>query len=177
MEFELYYNLEPEITTAALRTFNERVAEASIITTTGAPTPDQILLTSGALPTGLSFVDNGDGTAKIGGGDPAVETFTLTVAPAPVVGVVQPNGGESWARGVPHLIKWFKANASDTRVRIVLLKAGTPVATIASSRPTSDGQFSWTPSNSLVAGTNYKVRIVVNFSTINDVSNANFRLT
>ncbi len=105
------------------------------------------------------------------------ELFNTAEADPPVVGVVRPNGGEVWARGVPHQIKWFNANPGDTTVRIVLLKAGKYLTRIANPRPTSDGVFSWTPSNSLTPATNYKIRIVVNGTTINDVSNANFRLT
>ncbi|MEY2424834.1 MAG: Kre9/KNH-like N-terminal Ig-like domain [Actinomycetota bacterium] len=106
-----------------------------------------------------------------------LEIHNVAEAAPPVVGVVKPNGGEVWARGVPHQIKWFSANPGSTTVRIVLLKAGTYRTRIANARPTSDGAFTWTPSNALAPGTNYKIRIVVNGTTINDVSNANFRLT
>ena len=71
------------------------------MTTTGFPTP--ALSETGALPTGVTFVDNGDGTATLAGtpaagtggtypltitatngvSPDATQTFTLTVAPRP----------------------------------------------------------------------------------------------
>ncbi|MFF2051234.1 beta strand repeat-containing protein [Leifsonia sp. NPDC058194] len=84
-------------------TFTAGTAGAFTVETTGRPTADPITLT-GTLPTGLSFIDNGDGTASLSGtpgtgtggvyslrltaanghGAAATQTFTLTVREAPV---------------------------------------------------------------------------------------------
>ncbi len=55
----------PAITSAATATFVVGVASSFTITTTGSPLPSISL--SGALPAGLTFTDNGNGTATISG--------------------------------------------------------------------------------------------------------------
>jgi hypothetical protein len=87
----------PAITSANNTTFMVGTAGSFTITTTGAPTPS--LTETGALPSGVTFKDNGNGTAMLGGtpasgsggtysltitasngvGTPANQTFTLTV--------------------------------------------------------------------------------------------------
>jgi hypothetical protein len=91
----------PKITSADNTTFTVGTPGSFTVTATGAPTAG--LSESGALPTGVAFTDNGDGTATLGGtpaagsaptysltitaangvGSPDVQSFTLTVAPAP----------------------------------------------------------------------------------------------
>jgi hypothetical protein len=87
----------PTITSAATAKFTIKVKSSVKVTTTGTPAPT-LALTSGKLPTGLTFTDNKDGTATIAGattatvgsypvqvtatnGTPpaAVQTLTLTV--------------------------------------------------------------------------------------------------
>ena len=53
---------------------------AAGVITTGSPTP--AITESGALPAGLTFVDNGNGTALISGTPTATGTSTLTVTAA-----------------------------------------------------------------------------------------------
>jgi Domain of unknown function (DUF1929)/PKD domain len=87
----------PSITSANNTTFTVGAAGSFTVTTTGAPTPS--LSESGTLPSGVTFVDNGNGTAKLSGtpgvgtagtysltftasngvGTPASQAFTLTV--------------------------------------------------------------------------------------------------
>ena len=91
-------NQSVEFTSAAYATFNPGVAGSFTVTTTGYPAPSFGI--SGSLPTGVSFTDNGNGTALISG-TPVLGTsgaffvtinanngvstpsqgFTLTVAP------------------------------------------------------------------------------------------------
>ena len=93
----------PSITSANHATFDVRVAGSFIITTTGFPAPS--LSEAGPLPAGLTFIDNGDGTATLSGtsnsgtdevdvliitahngiGPDATQVFTLTVASPPIV--------------------------------------------------------------------------------------------
>ena len=77
--FTLTINSVPSITTAASTTFAEGVASSFIVNTTGFPSA--AIVESGALPTGVTFIDNGDGTAAISG-TPAASSngvYTLTI--------------------------------------------------------------------------------------------------
>ena len=58
-------NAAPAITSAASTSFIEGTAGSFTITATGRPTP--ALSETGALPSGVTFVDNGDGTATLSG--------------------------------------------------------------------------------------------------------------
>jgi hypothetical protein len=93
----------PTITSAANATLTTGVAGSFTITTSGSPTAS--ITESGALPTGVTLTDNGDGTATLGGtaasgtagaykltitahngdGTDATQTFNLTVATAPAI--------------------------------------------------------------------------------------------
>jgi len=91
----------PEITSAATTTFVAGTAGSFTVVATGAPTP--ALTATGALPSGVTFVDNGDGTGTLSGtpaaggtfpltvtasngvGTPATQSFTLTVQQAPAI--------------------------------------------------------------------------------------------
>ena len=98
----LQQNVAPAVTSAATAAATAGTAFATTITTTGTPAP--ALRESGALPGGVSFTDNGDGTATLagtpaagsGGSYPltvtasnatgsAVQAFTLTVSQVPAV--------------------------------------------------------------------------------------------
>jgi large repetitive protein len=70
----------PTITSADSTTFTEGQAGAFTVTTTGYPTPS--LSETGSLPTGVTFTDNGNGTASLAG-TPAAGTsgvYGLTIA-------------------------------------------------------------------------------------------------
>jgi len=99
----------PVITSANSTTFAAGVAGTFTVTTTGTPTPS--LTETGALPSGVTFKDNGNGTATLSGtpatvttgrytltitahngvGSDASQSFTLTVGSAPSIGFVQVN--------------------------------------------------------------------------------------
>jgi hypothetical protein len=101
--FTLTVNQAPAITSANSTTFTVGAAGAFTVTTTGNPKP--AVTETGALPTGVTFVDNGNGTAALAGtpaagtggaypisitaangiGTNAVQSFTLTVNTAPVI--------------------------------------------------------------------------------------------
>jgi hypothetical protein len=70
----------PTITSADQATFQVGVAGTFTVSTTGFATPT--IAETGALPTGLTFTDNGDGTATIAGtptaGSQGITTVTLT---------------------------------------------------------------------------------------------------
>ena len=96
-------NVGPAITSAASATSIVGTAFSFTVDTTGAPTPK--LTEAGALPSGITFTDNGNGTATIAGtaaagsggsypititasngvGTAATQSFTLTNAEAPTI--------------------------------------------------------------------------------------------
>lgn len=100
--FTLTVNTAPVITSASNTTFTVGSAGTFTVTTTGTPTPT--LTETGTLPSGVTFTDNGDGTATLAG-TPAANTgkaysisfkatntsgsstqnFTLTVDQAPAI--------------------------------------------------------------------------------------------
>ena len=99
--FTLTVRQAPAITSTAATTFVVGAAGSFTVTTTGFPT--SALTLTGALPGGVTFTDNGDGTATLAGtpgagtggtyalsitaangvGSNAVQSFTLTVNQAP----------------------------------------------------------------------------------------------
>jgi hypothetical protein len=96
-------NQAPAITSANSVTFVVGAAGTFTVTTTGTPTPS--LTETGALPTGVSFKDNGNGTGTLSGtpasgtaanyaitftasngiGTAATQSFTLTVGQPPAI--------------------------------------------------------------------------------------------
>src|SRR5208282_4092509 len=100
--FTLTVDQAPAITSANATTFTVGTAGTFTVTATGQPTPS--LTETGALPAGVTFVDNGNGTATLAGtpgagtggtypitikatnaGATATQTFTLTVDQAPAI--------------------------------------------------------------------------------------------
>jgi hypothetical protein len=67
----------PAITSAARTTFTVGVNGSFAVTTTGTPRPS--ISISGALPGGVAFADNGDGTATISGTATTSGTFNVTL--------------------------------------------------------------------------------------------------
>lgn len=72
--------VDPYITSTQRASFVARAAGSFTVTTTGSPTPS--LSESGALPAGVTFTDNGNGTATLGGipapGSEGNYPFTIT---------------------------------------------------------------------------------------------------
>jgi uncharacterized repeat protein (TIGR01451 family) len=100
--FVLTVNQAPAITSANAVAFTEGVADSFTVTTTGFPTGASMAISSsGSLPGGVTFTDNGDGTATLAGtpafgsanaypltltanngvSPQATQNFTLTVKP------------------------------------------------------------------------------------------------
>ena len=74
-------NAAPVITSASGTTFAAGSAGTFTVTTTGVPTAALSATSSPALPSGVTFKDNGNGTATLAGTPPAGSqgTYTLTV--------------------------------------------------------------------------------------------------
>jgi hypothetical protein len=67
----------PTITSANNTTFTAGAAGTFTVTATGTPTPT--LTETGTLPTGVTFVDNGNATATLAGTATITNTYTLTI--------------------------------------------------------------------------------------------------
>jgi len=76
--FTLTNDEAPAITSATTAAFSTGVAGTYSVTTTGYPAPS--LGESGALPAGLTFTDNGNGTATIAGTPTATGSFPVTIS-------------------------------------------------------------------------------------------------
>ena len=73
--FTLILDQGPAFTSASSAAFATSVANSFTVTTTGYPTPS--IHESGALPVGVTFVDNGNGTGKLAGTPTVGGTFNL----------------------------------------------------------------------------------------------------
>jgi hypothetical protein len=80
------FTAPPSITSRAFTTFTTGTAGSFTVQTTGAPTP--AVSETGALPNGVTFVDNGDGTATLSGtaAPGTAGTYPLTITAANGVG-------------------------------------------------------------------------------------------
>jgi len=87
----------PAITSASSTTFTVGQAGSFTVTTTGFPTPT--LTERGALPSGVTFVDNKNGTATLRGTTTAAGTYPLTFTAAN--GVLPQRHSELHADGHP----------------------------------------------------------------------------
>ena len=115
--FTLTVDSSPAITSGTSATFTATEAGSFTLTSTGNPTAG--LTETGALPTGVTFTDNGDGTATLAGtpdagtdgtyplsidasngvGTDATQSFTLTVAPAPRAPSITSAAGTTFTEG------------------------------------------------------------------------------
>ncbi len=78
----LGFGLSPQITSANTASFEVGVFSSYTVTTSGFPNPT--ITEAGTLPSGVTFVDNGDGTATLSGipkpGTVGVFIFTITAS-------------------------------------------------------------------------------------------------
>jgi photosystem II stability/assembly factor-like uncharacterized protein len=115
----------PTITSGASAVFTATQGGGFLVTATGAPTPT--LTESGALPSGITFTDNGNGTASLSGtpaagaqgtypfsitahngvGNDFTQNFTLTINPAPPPPPAPPPAPPSL--NVPPLLAFFNS--------------------------------------------------------------------
>lgn len=99
--------------------------------------------------------------------------FSITASSGTFVTVIQPNGGESWAKGTSHLISW---NDDFTEAVDIKLKRGGTITTIASG--VSGSTYTWNIPSSQATASNYKVKIYSTLdATIKDYSDANFTIS
>ena len=107
--------------------------------------------------------------------------FTITTTtPASSITVTSPNGGETWQRYTSHAVTWDYTGSPGSYVKIVLLKSGNEVGTIAASVPVGTGgkgSYTW-PIYYGTPGSDFKVSVQsISQPAIKDVSNNYFTLT
>jgi hypothetical protein len=73
-----YTQAAPVIVSANNTTFTENVLGSFTVNTTGLPIP--AISESGSLPSGVTFTDNGNGTATLSGTPTASGTFAITIS-------------------------------------------------------------------------------------------------
>ena len=114
--FTLTVDQAPAITSADSTTFTTGAAGTFTVTTTGFPT--SALTETGALPTGVTFVDNGNGTATLAG-TPAAGTggtYALTITAA---NTVLPDATQSFTLTVDQAPAITSADTHDVHDRHV----------------------------------------------------------
>ena len=87
------------------------------------------------------------------------KAFTINGAS---ISVTSPAGGESWATGSKHKIRWSYEDQPGAKVSIQLLKKGKVVSTLAkgvSVGKAGTGSYSWTIARKLSSGSGYQVRV------------------
>ena len=107
--FTLNVDAAPVITSANAATFSVGSAATFTVTTTGIPVA--ALNEVGALPTGVTFTDNGDGTATLAGTPAAGSggSYALTIAAS---NSVAPDATQSFTLGVDEAPAITSANAT-----------------------------------------------------------------
>ena len=89
--------------------------------------------------------------------------------------------GRDWKRGTTYAVTWSFTGSCGSNVKIVLLKAGVEVGTIASSVPTGSGglgSYKWLMSTTGLAGNDFKVSVQsISLPAIKDTSNNYFTIT
>ena len=83
VSFSLVVQTPPTITSASSTSFTTNVAGSFTVTTTGSPTPS--LTEQGSLPGGVTFTDNGNGTATLAGTATSPSSSILTLTASNVV--------------------------------------------------------------------------------------------
>jgi len=169
--FTLVVNQPPAITSGASATFTVGAAGTFSVTTTGFPTTVALSKT-GALPAGVTFTDNGDGTATIagtpaaatGGTYPivitgnngvtpsATQNFTLTVNQAPAIISANTTTFQTGQAGT------FTVTTTGFPVNVALSKTGTLPANVTF---TDNGDGTATIAGTPNAGTGGTYPIVI----------------
>ena len=131
-------NQVPSITSGSSTTFTDGAAGSFTVTTAGFPAPS--LTETGALPSGVTFVDNGNGTATLAGTPVTGGTFPLTVKAS---NGVSPNANQSFTLTVDQAPVITSANSVDfstgTSDSFNVTTTATPTAAIAETGALPEG--------------------------------------
>jgi hypothetical protein len=119
----------PTITSGGSATFTTGTAGGLTVTTTGSPKPS--LSKTGSLPSGVTFVDNGNGTGTLSG-TPAAGTggiYMITITASNGVGT---NATQNFTLTIPAA----SATVTLTPASLSQSYAGSPIAAAATTTPT-----------------------------------------
>lgn len=133
---------------------------------------------SASLTTASDYTVRITDTANSSYTDTSNSNFTITAPSTCTLTVTAPNGGETWSTGQQQAISWTSNGAAcGGSVRIELLKSGSLNSTISSST-SNDGSYSWAPSASLAAASDYAIRVTdTSNASYSDISNSTFAIT
>src|SRR5260370_1134647 len=109
--FTLTVNQAPAITSANSTSFQVGAAGTFSVTTTGFPTPS--ITEGGALPAGVTFLNNGNGTGTLSGTPTATGTFVITFT---AQNGVSPNGLQNFTLTVNQAPAITSANSTSFQV-------------------------------------------------------------
>jgi hypothetical protein len=147
--FTLTVDQAPAITSADAATFAEGTADSFTVTTTGYPTA--AFQESGSLPAGVTFADNGNGTATLSGTPTAGGSFPLTITAS---NGVSPNATQSFTLTVGTAPTITSADAATFPLgsagSFTVTATGNPTPTITASGTMPHGV---TFSNDTLSGT------------------------
>jgi len=125
-------NQPPTITSASSTTFTAGVAGTFSVTTTGFPTP--ALSETGSLPAGVTFVDNGNGTATLSGTTSTTGNFPITIT---ANNGISPNGTQKFTLTVAQAPTITSANNTTFTVgsagTFTVTTSGFPAPSLAES--------------------------------------------
>src|SRR6185437_1730371 len=132
--FTLTIDQAPSIISANSTTFTVGTAGSFTITSTGFPTA--ALLESGTLPSGISFVDNSDGTATLSG-TPAAGTGGTYVFTISASNGVAPDASQSFTLTIDQAPSIISANSTTFTVgtagSFTITSTGFPTAALLES--------------------------------------------
>jgi hypothetical protein len=112
--FTLTVTAPPKITSANTATFTSNIAGQSFTVTTAAGYPAATTITeTGALPSGVTFTDNGNGTATIAG-TPTVSTSTNYVLTIKASNGTSPDATQSFTLKVTKAVTRFATSTNST---------------------------------------------------------------
>jgi Big-like domain-containing protein/putative Ig domain-containing protein/VCBS repeat protein len=152
--FTLTVNQSPAITSAASTAFTVGVAGSFTVTTTGFPTPG-ITRTGVALPGGVTFTDNGDGTGTLSG-TPAAGTAGSYAITFTAANGALPNAVQAFTLTVQQAPAITSANSTTFTVgtpgTFTVTTTGFPVPTVSQTGTLPTG-VTFTPATKVLAGT------------------------
>ena len=121
----------------------------------------------------IKILNIGDTTIS----DESDSAFSIVAfTPGGEVKVIQPSlSGIQWARGTTHLISWTDNLPEPVNIYLIDTIAPTDTSLIASN--VKGSTYAWTISDTLTAGSQYKIEVASSLQPVSDVSDTTFSIT